>query len=344
LTTYQQYLTAFSHGNIKPVYLFYGEERYLINELQKRLVSAVLQPEEHDFNLDILYGSETDGPSVAAACAAFPMMAARRVVIVRDFEKLPRKDPLMAYAKSPNPSAVAVFVCNDRPRMNTNPYRAIAKHGEASEFKAIRERQLPAWVETKLKAAECTADNRAVEMFCALTGTDLQKVDLELEKLITFVGDRGRITREDVLQVGGHSREYNVFELQKSVGEQDFPRSALIMERMLQRSSNRRGEAAMILSVLASYFIKLKKLSGCQEKRSSSKELASAIGVPPYFVRDYQVALRRIGHAGLHRAFESLQAADYELKGGSERGEDLILMLLLRRLTSGPSRVGRAAA
>jgi DNA polymerase-3 subunit delta len=344
LSTYQQYLTAFKHGNLKPVYLFYGEERYLIDDLQKRIVDSALQPGERDFNLDVFYGSETDGPAVVAACAAYPMMAVRRLVIVRDFEKLARKDPLIGYVQSPNPSTVALFVCNDRPRMNTNPYRAIAKHAEASEFKALQERQLPGWVSARLETAGKAADAQAIEMFCSLTGNSLQKVDLELEKLITFVGNRGRIAREDVLQVGGHSREYNVFELQRCMGEQDFSRSAVIMERMLRRSSNRRGEASMILSVLTSYFIKLKKLSGCQKERLSSKELASAIGVPPYFVRDYQAALRRIGRDGLEKAFEALQAADYELKGGSQRGEDLILMLLLRRLTGGGRTSARAAA
>ena len=88
----------------------------------------------------------------------------------------------------------------------------------------------------------------------------------------------------------------------------------------------------MVVSVLARYFTKLWKLTSCLEKRMSQNEMAGHIGVPPYFLGEYISALQTYGASEIHRAFAALLAADMELKGGTERGERLILTLALGRL------------
>ena len=76
---YIELSTAFKSGNFEPLYLLYGEEKWFIDRLQKLLLAHALEPHERDFNLDILYGNETDARSALGACQAFPMMAQRRV-------------------------------------------------------------------------------------------------------------------------------------------------------------------------------------------------------------------------------------------------------------------------
>jgi len=173
-------------------------------------------------------------------------------------------------------------------------------------------------------------------MLTEFVGCNLQIAVTELEKLVTYAGERETLTADDVVQASGQTREFNVFELQRAVGEMRHNDAIRVTERLLQQSSNRRQTSSRIVAVLTSYFIKLWKLVGIQrsseKRRITEKEMSSSIGVSPFFLKEYLICLRRFDEKALCRAFSALLAADYELKGGSSRSERLILNLMLRRM------------
>lgn len=342
LSTFDRYATAFRNKAFKPVYYFYGEEKYLIYRLQELLVSEALEPHEHDFNLTIVYGAEADAKAVVSECASFPLMAQRRVVLIREFEKMIGNELFVSYTKNPNPSSIVVI--SSAGKGNENPYRAIASAAESAKFEALREYAVPGWIKREFESRGYKLKADAAQMLAQLAGSDLRTLSTEIEKLVAYTGDRTDILSDDVLEVGGHSREYNVFELQKLVGERKFKESARIMERMLQVSSNPTGMTLMTVSILYSYFNKLAKLAGCQPLQVTPKELAKMAGVSSYFLKDYLAALKRFTVDDLEAASAALLAGDFEMKGGSSRDYRLILALLLRRLTDGTSRNSRRMA
>lgn len=330
---YEELATAFRHGNLAPLYLLYGEERYFVDRLQALLVANALAPHERDFNLDVLYGRETDAATALAACAAFPMMAERRVVVIRDFDALEGNDRFKAYAEQPNPTAVVLLVAGEKVNLSRHPYRALREHAVVAEFKRLYDREMPRWIGEEVRLRGLRIDQEAVRMLAEYVGTNLQQAVTEIDKLVAFIGDRTTIESDDVVQASGQTREFNVFELQRAVSERRYPDAMRIAERLLQQASNGRGEALMIVGVLTSFFMKLWVLTTCQARNLSEKEMTSRIGVPPYFLKEYLNSLRRFDQSALASAFSALVAADYELKGGSSRDERLILGLLLRRLT-----------
>jgi DNA polymerase-3 subunit delta len=323
---------AFRHGNVKPLYFFYGDEGFLMDELQALLVEHALQPGERYFNFDLFHGPDADARHVLAACMGYPVMAQRRVVVVRSFEKLAENRAFKEYAERPNPTAVVLLLCGSKPNLSAHPYRALREHGVAVEFKPLYDRQMPGWIDARARAMGMTMAPGAAQMLAQEVGTDLRTAAAELDKLTAFVGARTNVTEEDVLTAGGHLREFNVFELQKAVGEGDRQRATAIVERLLQQAASRRGEALMVVTMLSRYFVKLRKLQAGLARRVPQPDLARHIGVPPYFLKEYQCALRRLGPATVRRAFEALLAADYELKGGAERDERLVLLLALGRV------------
>ena len=342
--TYEQLETAFRHRNFKPLYFFYGEETFLIDELEALLVERALAPHERDFNLDVVYGAEHEGGAALALCAGYPVMAERRVVIIRDFEKLKEHRPFAAYAERPNPSAVVVLACRQKPNLSMQPYRALKKHAAWAELKPLYANQMPGWITKRAKAEGLRIEPQAASMLAEQVGTSLQAAAAEIEKLATYAGERAAITAEDVLRAGGQSREVNVFELQRAVGEGRYPDALRIADQMLQQASNPRSEALMIVSVLTSYFTKLWKLTTCQAERLPDKAAAARVGVSPFFIKEYLFSLRRFSPAAIERAFSALLAADYELKGGAGRSEPLVLTLLLRRITPEADPARRPAA
>ena len=336
LSTYDRYVTAFKNKSFKPVYYFYGAEKYLIYQLQHLLIEEALEPHERDFNLSIIYGAEADVKSVIAECASYPLMAQRRVVLIREFEMMAGNELFVGYTKNPNPACVVLISSSGKG--NVNPYRAIASASESAKFEHLKDHRVPGWITQEIESRGYKPKRDAALMLAQLVGNDLRTLSMEIEKLLSFVGERTDISADDVLEVAGHSREYNVFELQRKIEKKEFKESAQTMERMLQVSSNARGMSLMTVSVLSSYFIKLCKLAGCRTRGVAPAELAKTIGVPPFALKDYQAALTRFSVSERETAISALLASDAELKGSSNRDDRLILALLLRRLTSDSQR------
>ena len=325
---------GFKHGQFAPLYFFYGAEGWFMDELQRLAVEHALAPHERDFNLDVVFGPEASAPAVLAQCAQFPMMAARRLVVVRGFEKLDENGLFKGYAEAPNPHAVVVLLCHARPNLSAHPYRALKEHAVWAEFGPLGDRQLPGWVEGRFRARRVETEAGAAQTLAETAGPDLRALDAEVEKLVTYVGDRKRVTRDDVLRAAGHSAEQNPFELQNALAAGDAPRALAIADGLLAQAGNRRGEALKVVGLLTAYVTKLWKLTGCLAAGVPEQQWAGQIGVPPFYVREYAQAARRFGPAALRRAFDALLAADIELKGGSHRDERLVLTLALRRMAA----------
>lgn len=335
--SFEDLVNTFRQGKFQPLYFIYGDEGFLMDELQAVLIENALQPHEHDFNLEVIFGPEASTPDVLSRCASLPMMAERRVIIVRGFDEmdernLDRKKSFGTYAENPNPAAVVMLLCNRKPNLNSNPYRALKKHAVWGEFKTLYENKLPGWISQRLRAKGVVAQGGAAQMIAEAVGPDLRTTSNEIDKLIAYAGEQQAITEEDVIHAAGHSREANVFELQKAVGQRSYDRALFIANELLSAASSRSGEALMIIAILNGYFTKLWKLTSCLESGMQNNAMAGHIGVSPYFVGDYVSACRTLGPNVIRRAFHALLAADIELKGGSERDERLILTLMLGRL------------
>jgi len=341
--SYDDLTAAFAHKKFAPFYLLYGQEQFFIDRLQQLLLETALQSHERDFNLDIVYGAEADAKAVLGICMSYPLMAERRVVIIRDFNKLSDNKLFQAYAEKPNPAAIVLFICSGKINTNAHPYRALKKNGVAVEFKALYPRQVPGWIGRLAKDKGLQIEPRAIQMLSDFVGSDLRKAAAELEKLSAFAGERTSITADDVVQASGHTRDVNVFELQRAVGEFRHNDTIIIAERLLQQSSNTKGESTMIVAVLTSFFIKLWQLSEFQKLRISEKEMSRGIGVSPFFLKEYLSSLRRFDENSIKNAFSSLLTADYELKGGSDRSDRLILNLMFGQMFAG-IRVTQQAA
>jgi DNA polymerase-3 subunit delta len=330
--SYDDLATAFRHQNFTPLYFFFGEETFLIDELQDLLIEHALEPEQHDFNLDVVYGSETEASQVIGLCQGFPAGAPKRVVIVREFEKLENNRQFKSYAEQPNPQSIVLLACASKPNLSAHPYRALKEEATWSEFESPYDNEMPGWIENYVSGQGYEIEPRATQMLADYVGTDLQRAASEIEKLMTFSGDRTRLTTDDVLAASGQTREFNVFELQAALGEGRHADAERIANRILQQASNPRGEAIMIVAVLNGYFDKLWKLQKPGAFRQNKYDLAGEIGVSPYFVEEYKQAAQRYSRSSIADAYAALLAADYELKGGASRDAALIVTLLLRRL------------
>ncbi len=230
--TYVDIVKDVQAGTFAPVYCLMGDEDYYIDKLSQFIAEKALKPEERDFNYDLLYGAETRANDIISIARQFPMMADRRVVIVREFQALSDKEMLAAYVKNPNPTTVLILchkhgVLDGRRALSGE----IRKQGVLFESKRLYDRELPGFVTSYIQRSQKTIDPAAVQMICDHVGSDLSRLAAEMDKLLMALPqNETRVGAALVEELTGMSKDFNNFELQSALAVRDVYKANQIVK------------------------------------------------------------------------------------------------------------------
>lgn len=231
--SYEDIVRKVKAGEFRPIYYLMGEEPYYIDRVADYIVEQALTEDERDFNLTIMYGSQTTGEEVVNAAKRYPMMAERQVVVVREAQGLEHREALAFYAQKPLLSTVLV-IChkNGKLDMRTNLAKEIQKSGIVFESPKLYERELPSFVSSyvRRKGLEITPD--ANQILCEHVGADLSRLASELDKLALAVGQNTsqRIDAQLIEEHIGISKEFNSFELVAALSVKDVVKANRIVK------------------------------------------------------------------------------------------------------------------
>ena len=290
-----------------------GEESYYIDKISDYIENNVLTEEEKGFNQMILYGRDVSIEDIVSNAKRFPMMAERQVVIVKEAQDLSRTiENLVAYVENPQPSTVLVFCYKyktlDKRKKLT---KTIAKHGVLYESKKLYENQVGDWIRRVLAGKSYNIEPKATSMLIEFLGTDLSKINNELEKLILILPKESLITAIHIEENIGISKDFNNFELRKAVGAKHVVKANQIIQYFAQNPRN--NPLVMTISLLNSFFTQL--LIYHSLKNKSKSNVAKALRVSPYFVGDYDTAARNYPMRKVSQIISLLRIADLKSKG-----------------------------
>jgi DNA polymerase-3 subunit delta len=300
-------------GNIKPIYFLMGEEPYYIDKLSEYIEKNVLSEEEKGFNQTVLYGRDVSIEDVVSTAKRYPMMADRQVVIVKEAQELSRTiDKIESYVENPMPSTVLVFCYKyktlDKRKKVT---KTLAKNGIVYESKKLYENQVGDWIKRVLAGKKYTIEPKASAMLVEFLGTDLSKINNELEKLQIILPAGSTISAKDIEENIGFSKDYNVFELRKAIGERNQLKAYKIAENFAQNPKD--NPLVMTTGLVFGFFVQLLKYHGLKDK--NPKNVASALGVNPFFLKDYDVAIKNYPMKKVSQVIASLRDTDIKSKG-----------------------------
>jgi DNA polymerase-3 subunit delta len=332
--SYDEFLNSTKEKKFAPVYLFVGEEEYFIDEAVELIINNSLTSETKPFNLDIIYGSKSDARDVISHAASFPMMSERRVVIVKEFDKLlvndTSKEIVQTYLSRPLASTCLVLIV-ENPDFRTKPFNDLRKSGIVFAFHSLYDNQIPTWIANRCKKMGKEIDLEACRVLQAYVGNSLRTIQNELDKIFTYLGERPTITPEDVADVVGISRGFTVFDLQNAIGNKNLEEALRITKRMIEM-----GEAIqLIIVMLTRYFNLIWKVQDLISRESSESDILSATRISPYYLKNYIEAARRFSSTQIEHCFSALLEADVQLKSTSPDPHHLIEMLIYS-LVRGP--------
>lgn len=300
-------------GNIKPIYFLMGEEPYYIDKLSDYIEANILSEEEKGFNQTVLYGRDVTIEDIVSTAKRYPMMAERQVVIVKEAQDLSRTiDKIESYAENPMSTTVLVMCYKyktlDKRKKST---KAIAKNGLVYESKKLYENQVGDWIKRVLSGKKYNIEPKAAAMLVEFLGTDLSKINNELEKLQIILPKGSTITPATIEENIGFSKDYNVFELRKAIGE----RNQLKAYKIAENFANNPKENPMVVTtgLVFGFFVQLLKYHGLKDK--NPKNVAAVLGVNPFFLKEYDVAIKNYPMRKVSVIVAALRDIDVKSKG-----------------------------
>ncbi len=309
----KQIVTDIKSGNIKPIYFLMGEEAYYIDKISEYIDKNVLTEEEKGFNHMVLYGRDVSIDDIVSNAKRYPMMAERQVVIVKEAQYLSRTiEKLSDYAENPQLTTILV-VCYKYKKIDKRKklYKTILKHGVIYESKKLYENQVADWIRRVLAGAQYTIEPKASQMLVEFLGTDLSKINNELEKLKLIIPKGEQITADKIEENIGISKEFNNFELRKAIGMRDVIKAHRIINYFAQNPKD--NPLVVTISLLYSFFSQVLQYHGLSDK--SQRNVASALRINPYFVSDYSDAGRNYPMKKVSQIIALLREADVKSKG-----------------------------
>jgi DNA polymerase-3 subunit delta len=318
-------------GNIRPLYFLMGEEPYYIDRIADYIESKLLSEEEKGFNQTVLYGRDVSIEDIISTAKRYPMMAERQVVIVKEAQDLSKNiDKLESYAENPMPSTVLVFCYKyktlDKRKKVT---KLIEKHGLVFESAKLKDYQISPWIERVLKGKNYGIEPKAAVLLAEFLGTDLSKISNELDKLQILLPKGTTITTKHIEDNIGFSKDFNVFELRKAIGERNQLKAYQIAKYFAENPKD--NPMVVTTSLVFSFFSQLLQYHGLRDK--SPKNAAATLKVSPYFIKDYETAARNYPMKKVSAVVAALRDTDVRSKGvGASLGNDDLLREMLVRI------------
>ena len=309
----KQIVSDIKNGNIKPIYFLMGEEPYYIDRISEYIDKNVLAEEEKGFNQMVLYGRDVSIEDIVSNAKRYPMMAERQVVIVKEAQDLSRTiEKLADYAENPQPTTVLV-ICYKYKKIDKRKklYKIVAKNGVIYESKKLYENQVSDWIRRVLAGAKYNIEPKASQMLVEFLGTDLNKINNELEKLKLIIPKGSPITADSIEENIGISKEFNNFELRKAIGMRDVLKAHRIINYFAQNPKD--NPLVVTISLLYGFFSQVLQYHGLSDK--SKGNVASVLRVNPYFVSDYSDAGRNYPMKKVSQIIALLREADLKSKG-----------------------------
>lgn len=331
----RQIINDVKNGNFVPVYLLMGTEPYYPDLVCDKIIKYALTDSERDFNQTVFYGLDTDAGTVASECRSYPMMAERRLVVLKEAQSMKTLEDLATYASDPMESTVLVILMHGASADKRRAlYKNVQKKGVVLVSDALRDYEMPQWITSFYKSRGLDIEPAAAALLAEYAGTDMSRIMLETEKMQKNLPEGTvRVNAADIEKNVGISRQFSIFELTKAL-------SYMKAEKALKIAAYiGNGPKFMLLLATAplyTHFYRILKYEAALLKNPamSKADRAKLLGVNPYFMEEYDVAARNYPIRRCMKVISLLEEYDFKGKGGGsgEASQGDLLMELVSKI------------
>lgn len=315
---YEAFRRQIKERRIDPVYLFLGEEVYLQERAVNTLCEAIDEGSRM-FNIGVYTigadsgsGSKTTAAQAIDAANQLPMMSMRRIVIVRDFDKIREEEHelVLEYLKRPSPTSTVLFqaASADQRRKITT---ALMKSCTVVAFDSLKDDEASRWAEGYVKLRDRRIEARALDRLIALAGTSLSRLVNEIEKLLAYAAGEV-ITEAAVLELVPRSREHNSWDLWDAIIRRDGKRAMRLIQRLLDDGDT--GAPLMVLGALAGLYRRMLAGKELLDRSAGFDEFSKAINQWGSNASAWKTRLSRTPRAEIVHGIRRIAQVDNAIK------------------------------
>ncbi len=309
---YQSIVKQLQSGKYHPVYFLHGTEPYYIDQVV-RMAEQLLPEDQQAFNLTVVYGKEIDAQTLLDNLRRYPVMAQYQVVILKEAQEMRGLADLKGYLENAVPTTL-FFIAYKHKKFNFNSAfgKILKKHALVMESKKLYDHQVPNWIQDYLQTRNLHIGPRPAALLAEYLGTDLVKVANELDKLAINLPTGTEVDQAHIETNIGISKDYNIFELQKALGQRNVLQSQRIVQSFA--ANPKKHPMPVILASLYNYFSKVYMLHFL--KNLPDKELQETLKLrSSFFLKEYRQTAREYPKAQVEVVIDLLREYDLKSKG-----------------------------
>ncbi len=328
LVNYPEFSEKFLRLNPLPVYMFSGEERFLIDEGVRIVKAKFLEEGLKDFNYDVYSASDIGADKVIDTAETLPVMAEKRVIVVKEADEWAAKDKeiITGYLKNPSHSTCLILTASKTDKREKF-FTSIEKNGVVIVCQPLYKDGLRKWVIQRLRQSGKSIDKDALDILTEVAGNDMLSLNNDLEKLILYCNDRKTISTKDVEAVSSSMRSFSVFEVVNAIIDSRLKDAVFSLRRAIDD-----GEPPVrVFYFILREFRMMLKARTLIDAGKPQEEAAKLAGVPPFKVREFSQRIQKFSQTDLCILFDKLVSIDNRLKGSALKPamvlEDLLLFI-----------------
>lgn len=306
--------------DLKSVYLIFGEEELLLDRALRRLKDRIAEVADLDFNFEAFDGESADATAVVAAANTLPFASERRLVIVRDVDKMNAagQSVLAQYALDPAPTACVVLVAR-KMRKDSKLYKAVQALGGVSEYRAPKRSEYPMWVVDLFAARGRRITTDGAVALVETVGRDLRRLETEAEKVLAYAGERTELTRDDVAGVVAETAPVSIFDFLNALGARECATALALLDDLISSGEDVMGIHVMTIRHLRS----LVSARALADRGAAIGEVMREVGMAEWQARNAMTQARRFTPEELSGALRASATLEARMKSG--RGEPRLL-------------------
>jgi DNA polymerase-3 subunit delta len=321
VSAFDKYLTSPLKDNL---FVIHGEERFFHDAILDKLDQTLFKNRaEKELNLHLFYGTDASVSDVLSACLSFPMLTDRKLVVVKEFDKLQvnDKESFLKYILNPQSKTILVLVAE---RFGTNKFQKdILKSAISILCRYLNNNDLYQWTLDKFNQADIKINKDSISFLVENIGSNLLRLNLEIEKIINFLNAGESLTLGKISQITGFTREVNIFSFQKYLAVKNLKACLKIGNYLLEQ-----GESlAAILPMLFIYFRRMWVVKQLLYKSYSQSKILEIVGGSSYVYRDIFTTHANFTSQQLEFIFEKLQEAEVQYKTSQKSQESILIIL-----------------
>lgn len=323
IQTYNQIIKNLSEDKFSKIYLLMGEETFFIKKICQFFENNFIEDQNKSFNQEIFYGRDISIENIISSCKSFPMMSDKKLVIVKEAQELDifkrnndkKNELLINYLSNVNPSTTLIFCLNNktldkRGKLFKSFNESSCILDSSSKDNKIYDNQLPKWIESEVIKKKYSISNDALLILTENIGNDLEKIDNALNKIYSNIESKN-ISKDDILNLVGINREYNLFEFQDSLIDRNSLKCGKIMNYFT--SNEKKFPIQQLIIYMYGFYSKLLVVKS--KNLSNPDTISSEISVHPYVARSYARAMQNYTLNELFMIISFIKELDLVSKG-----------------------------